>query len=147
MASLGTSSTNRLAWVTLMPKKRRETLVVCMSCHDVIHGQSDELRERAIGEVHCTGRPVAHVARGLGIRKEALRNWVRQAEADAGERDDRLASFEQDELTTPQGECGVEADERDPQGRERFFAAELDLGWVVEKGPRSCGLIPQDARV
>ncbi|MGW1047231.1 transposase [Streptomyces sp. NPDC002547] len=43
----------------------------------------DELRERAVREVHTTGRPIAHVARDLGIHKEALRGWVRQAEADA----------------------------------------------------------------
>ncbi|MFE7356764.1 transposase [Streptomyces sp. NPDC057543] len=42
----------------------------------------DELRERAIREVQTSGRPVAHVARDLGIHKEALRNWERQAEAD-----------------------------------------------------------------
>lgn len=49
-------------------------------------------------EVRSTGRPVTHVARDLGIHKEALRSWVRQAEADAGERDDRLATLERDEL-------------------------------------------------
>lgn len=58
----------------------------------------DELRERAIREVRSTGRPIAHVARDLGIHKEALRNWIRQAEADAGERDDRLTTDERDEL-------------------------------------------------
>ncbi|MFJ7063624.1 IS3 family transposase [Streptomyces microflavus] len=58
----------------------------------------DELRERAIREVRSTGRPIAHVAKDLGIHKEALRGWVRQAEADRGERDDRLTSAEQDEL-------------------------------------------------
>ncbi|MFC5911688.1 transposase [Streptacidiphilus monticola] len=58
----------------------------------------DELRERAIREVRSTGRPIAHVARDLGIHKEALRNWIRQAEADAGERDDRLTTNERDEL-------------------------------------------------
>lgn len=41
---------------------------------------------------------MAHVARDLGIHKEALRGWVRQAEADAGERDDRLTTAERDEL-------------------------------------------------
>ncbi|MFI1524802.1 transposase [Kitasatospora cineracea] len=58
----------------------------------------DELRERAVREVRSTGRSVAHVARDLGIHKEALRSWVRQAEADAGERDDRPTSSELDEL-------------------------------------------------
>ncbi|MEU7305657.1 IS3 family transposase [Streptomyces sp. NPDC007189] len=58
----------------------------------------DELRERAVREVRATGRPIAHVARDLGIHKEALRGWVRQAEADAGERDDRLTTAEHEEL-------------------------------------------------
>ncbi|MGW3956857.1 transposase [Streptomyces sp. NPDC004752] len=39
----------------------------------------DELRERTIHEVRTTGRPIAHVAKNLGIHKEALRGWVRQA--------------------------------------------------------------------
>jgi len=58
----------------------------------------DELRERAVREVRTIGRPIAHVAKDLGIHKEALRGWVRQAEADAGERDDRLTTDEQEEL-------------------------------------------------
>ncbi|MFJ2899736.1 IS3 family transposase [Streptomyces sp. NPDC087218] len=58
----------------------------------------DELRERAIREVRTTGRPIAHVAKDLGIHKEALRGWVRQAEADRGGRDDRLTTAELDEL-------------------------------------------------
>ncbi|MER6434379.1 transposase [Streptomyces sp900105245] len=36
-----------------------------------------ELRERAVREVRSTGRPMTHVARGLGIHKEALRSWAR----------------------------------------------------------------------
>ncbi|MFJ3439081.1 transposase [Streptomyces cyaneofuscatus] len=59
---------------------------------------SDELRERAIREVRAIGRPIAHVAKDLGIHKEALRGWVRQAEADRDERYDRLTSADQDEL-------------------------------------------------
>ncbi|MGK5451422.1 IS3 family transposase [Streptomyces radiopugnans] len=58
----------------------------------------DELRKRAVREVRTTGRPIAHVAKDLGIHKEALRGWVRQAEADAGERDDRLTTAEHEEL-------------------------------------------------
>ncbi|MFF0451387.1 transposase [Streptomyces sp. NPDC004609] len=57
----------------------------------------DELRERAVREVRTLGRPVARVARDLGIHKEALRNWVRQAEADQSGRPDLLTSAERTE--------------------------------------------------
>jgi transposase len=58
----------------------------------------DELRERAVRLVFESGRPIAHVARDLGIHKEALRHWVRQAEADTGRRRDLLTSDEREEL-------------------------------------------------
>ncbi|MFJ8546092.1 transposase [Streptomyces sp. NPDC093586] len=58
----------------------------------------DELRERAVREVRTTGRPIAHVAKDLGIHKEALRGRVRQVEADTGERDDLLTTAEREEL-------------------------------------------------
>ena len=45
-----------------------------------------------------SGRPIAHVARDLGIHKEALRHWVRQTEADTGRRRDLLTTDERDEL-------------------------------------------------
>ena len=59
---------------------------------------SDELRERAVRLVFESGRPIAHVARDLGVHKEALRLWVRQAEADAGSRNDRLTSEEREQV-------------------------------------------------
>ncbi|MEU6525217.1 transposase [Streptomyces sp. NPDC046924] len=58
----------------------------------------DEPRERAVREARTTGRPIARVAKDLGIHKEALRGWVRQAEADRGERDDKLTTAEREEL-------------------------------------------------
>jgi transposase len=59
----------------------------------------DELRERAVREVQTSGRPVAHIAKDLGIHKETLRGWVRQAEADKGDRPDLLTTVERTELT------------------------------------------------
>jgi transposase len=50
----------------------------------------DELRERAVAEVFTSGRPIAQVARDLGIHKEALRHWVRRAEADRTPRASRV---------------------------------------------------------
>jgi transposase len=58
----------------------------------------DGLRERAVRVVIESKRPVAQVARELGINPESLRNWVRQAEADAGLRADRLTSEERERL-------------------------------------------------
>jgi len=48
----------------------------------------DELRERAARLWRDTQRLIAHVARELGVHPETLRNWIRQDEADRGERDD-----------------------------------------------------------
>jgi transposase len=58
---------------------------------------SEELRERAIRLYFESGRPIAHVAKDLGIGKEVLRRWVRQAEADRGLRPEQLTS-EREEL-------------------------------------------------
>lgn len=57
-----------------------------------------ELRERAVRLALESGRPIRQVARDLGIHHEALRVWVRQAEADSGRRRDLLTSEEREEL-------------------------------------------------
>src|SRR6266536_1491741 len=59
---------------------------------------SDELRERAVRLYFESERPIAHGARDLGIHKEALRQWVRQAEADQGQRPQQLTTSEREEL-------------------------------------------------
>jgi len=51
-----------------------------------------ELRERAAGLVFESKRATAHVAQDLGVHKEALRLWVRQADVDR--RRDLLTSEE-----------------------------------------------------
>ena len=59
-----------------------------------------ELRERAVRlwRSEQPRRPIAHVARELGIHPEAMRTWLRQDEADRGERADRPTAAEQEEL-------------------------------------------------
>jgi transposase len=88
---------------------------------------SDELRERAVRLVFESQRPIAHVARDLGIHKEALRLWVRQAEADAGTRSDRLTTDERERLKA------LERENRELKKANEilkaasvFFAKELD---------------------
>ena len=87
----------------------------------------DELRERAVRLVFESKRPIAHVAQDLGVHKESLRNWVRQAEADSGRRRDLLTSEERLRLKE------LERENRELRraneilkAASAFFAMELD---------------------
>ena len=55
-----------------------------------------ELRERAVRlwRESEPRQPVSHVAKKLGVHPEALRNWIRQDQADRGERNDRPSTDE-----------------------------------------------------
>src|SRR5947207_12302021 len=57
-----------------------------------------ELREPAVRLARESDRPLAQIARDLGVHKEALRTWVRQDQADRGERADQLSTAEREEL-------------------------------------------------
>ena len=74
-----------------------------------------------------SGRPVVHVARDLGVHRETLRLWVRQAEADGGLRPDRLPTAERERLRA------LEKENRELRGANEIlkaasalFAQELD---------------------
>src|SRR3954447_12611512 len=55
-------------------------------------------RQRAV-ELALTGdKPVAALAKDLGISESCLRNWMTQADADDGGRADRLTSTKKKEL-------------------------------------------------
>ncbi|AEM84254.1 transposase [Streptomyces violaceusniger] len=59
-----------------------------------------ELRDRAV-RMYRAAEPkpvIRRMAEELGVHHEALRNWIRQAEADAGERGDILTTAEREEL-------------------------------------------------
>jgi transposase len=58
----------------------------------------EELLERGVGLVFESGRPIAHVAKDLGISSEVLRKRVRQAEADSGTRPDLPTTVEREEI-------------------------------------------------
>jgi transposase len=86
-----------------------------------------ELRDRAVRLARESDRPLAQIARDLGVHKEALRNWVRQDEADSGERADRLTTVEREELARLRKEV-VELRRANEILREAsvLFAKELD---------------------
>ena len=56
-----------------------------------------EFRGEAVELYRRGGRPLAEVARDLGVATESLRTWVKQAGIDAGVRDG-LSSEEREEL-------------------------------------------------
>lgn len=52
-------------------------------------------------------KPVAEIARYLGISDSCLRNWVRQADLDEGRRSDGLTTAEREELVALRRELRV----------------------------------------
>jgi transposase len=87
----------------------------------------EELLDRGARLVFESGRPIAAVARDLGVPEETLRRWVRQAEADEGKRSELLSSEERQRLLR------LERENRELRraneilkAASAFFAAELD---------------------
>ena len=57
-----------------------------------------EFKEEAVRLVKSSGRPVAQIARELGVSFESLRHWVKQSEIDSGRRQG-LTTDEREELS------------------------------------------------
>jgi transposase len=57
-----------------------------------------EFREGALELVRQGDRPIAQIAKDLGIAESGLRRWVAQEQRDRGERDDGPTSAEREEL-------------------------------------------------
>ena len=86
-----------------------------------------ELRERAVRLVFDSRRPIAHIAKDLGVHYETLRNWVRQAEADGGHRSDLVTSSEREELKELRREVReLRRANEILKSASVFFAKELD---------------------
>jgi transposase len=72
-----------------------------------------EFRAEAIRLVRTSGKSKTAIAHDLGISREALRAWLRQAELDAGERHDGLTSEEVAELRRLRRENKILREERE----------------------------------
>ncbi|MEV7978464.1 transposase [Streptomyces sp. NPDC086519] len=90
-----------------------------------------ELRERAV-LMYRTAEPkpkpvIRRMAEELGVHHEALCNWIRQAEADAGERNDMLTTEEKDEPAQLRREVReLRRANEVLRTASAFFAAQLD---------------------
>jgi transposase len=58
-----------------------------------------EFRRRAVELARGRAKPIAEVAKDLGISESCLRNWLAQADADECGSETRLSSGEKRELT------------------------------------------------
>ena len=57
-----------------------------------------EFKAEAVRLVREGGRTISDVAQSLGVTAESLRQWLKQADLDAGRRSDGLTSDEREEL-------------------------------------------------
>jgi transposase len=87
----------------------------------------DELMDRGVRLVIESGRPVAAIARDLGVGAEALRKRVRRAEADGGLRPDLPTTQEREEIKELKREVfELRRANEILKSASVFFAKELD---------------------
>ena len=86
-----------------------------------------ELLDRGARVVIESGRPIAHVARDLGVPAETLRRYVRQVEADQGLRPQLPTSAEREEIKALRREVyELRRANEILKAASVFFAKELD---------------------
>ena len=74
-----------------------------------------------------SGRPIAHVARDLGVPAESLRKYVRQVEANGGLRPDLPTAAEREEIKALRKEVfELRRANEILKAASVFFATELD---------------------
>jgi transposase len=86
-----------------------------------------EFKSEAVRLVREGGRPISDVAQSLGVTPESLRQWLKQADLDAGRRSDGLTSEEREELRQLRRENQRLRQEKEILKRAAaFFAAETN---------------------
>ena len=86
-----------------------------------------EFRRDAVELYRRSGRPLAEIARDLGVASESLRVWVRQAAIDEGQQQG-VSTSELEELRRLRREVRVLREERDILKKAAaFFAKESEI--------------------
>lgn len=84
-----------------------------------------EFRSQAVQLIRQAGKSIPQIARDLGVTDQTLRNWVKQADLDAGRRFDGLTTEEREELRRLRRENRVLREEREILRKAAaFFARE-----------------------
>ena len=82
-----------------------------------------EFRAEAVELIRSGTKGFNQLSRDLGVSDQTLRNWVRQADLDAGRRHDGLTSNERDELRRLRAEHRTLRMERDLLKKAAVFFA------------------------
>jgi transposase-like protein len=81
-----------------------------------------EFRRRAVELAREQAKPIAQIAKDIGISESCLRNWMAQADVDEGNREG-LTTQEREELRELRRQVRVLAMERDLLSRAAAFFA------------------------
>ena len=86
-----------------------------------------EYKAEVVELIRTTGKAVGQVAKELDLTETAVRQWVKQADLDAGRRTDELTTAERDELRQLRREVRDLREEREILRKAAvFFARETD---------------------
>ena len=86
-----------------------------------------EYKAEVIELIRSTGKTAGQVARELDLIETAVRQWIRQADLDAGRRSDGLTTAEREELRRLRRENRALPEEREILRKAAvFFARETD---------------------
>ncbi len=72
-----------------------------------------QFREQAVRLVRESQKTIEQIANDLGISHQSLRNWVKQADLDRGQRTDGLTTEEREEIRRLRREIRILREERD----------------------------------
>ena len=84
-----------------------------------------EYKAEVVELIRTTGKSVGQVARELDLTETAVRQWVRQAELDAGRRSDGLTTVERDELRRLRRQVHDLEEEREILRKAAIFFASM----------------------